>query len=1123
MDPREAFQILQPASIAVARDHSVDSVRALCHAVEQVLAAEKNSQIDGGSNCISQMKEYLVFPLFIVLKSGKKLSWTMQEELVRCLLIVLRQSSIDDFSFFQNIFTELFILLTNKSDPQKGNNLSEECKQLVLTTITTVIHNSTEKVLEKIISNDFRPQLGHAVFICLKLAQEEKNRSLRIEAIVCLSALGQKKFFTNISEAKQDNLSSTFTNFLPGIVTGLAKIANGDEKQGHKITCAAIDAWVYFVVLVMRDDFLKEKVSNLEENETVSELRNKLFKVENLNNKTKTSTEKKNKFYIPGPDEETSLKLPSVDINRKWIHETAGKLIILIQSMIKLVSHPHWKVRLSLIQFAEKLICSCHRSLTGAVVLALQLIITLRSDDIVDVGTSAQNSLLSVMNVIGYENRRSSIQKGMYELLEEHVYALCTQLPTIFKQDDNSKTLSSVRQLLGCLEVLGGRISQLMTWPTHSLRLLRSLRYGLALDVGDSDLLLERTSAEDPFSVLTIKPSLGRSFKYFQDVRIFESIASSCKLIGYHCDITVVSDLCLELLQESQSRKEALIVFTLILQGRDKSKCKDTDGDSMSLAENEKVVQSILDVLISLEIFDVPLSVIGNASVRIQEDQIIVDTLVPVNRQENISVDMVKSNIVLVANALNLISAASLMIGKDFEMFLSTILCSVMEKAGESNVLVSFTGHNTLTAIAKACKYGDVAQLIEKSVHHYWYPLSMKLKRLLQYPSAPLVLQVCLEYANVDVIAFTEELVQDVLISLDSYHSEQALPLLRVLLVYIMAVIRYEAKSTITEVHVGREVKSIEEGGSVSVTVDENSKSEGLAFFLRDYHAKQLQVKENLEKEEKEEPLEEEDIARGFSKGEGENKGDDAIDEVSQPDENKTEAPVYVKHVVEVLEKCSHLLYVQDRKLKLLILEVIRAGSDALAKWENERLPVFHKLWKPLVLRLKDVDFIVMMRSFDVLTVMAVSSGDFLRRRIIKEIFPVIFSFLKSQGSVSLSKTKDSGYYMTTAYRAQYSVLKHLPNLLKALNLGVLETSELLNVMMIYLDTRQPQKLLDFAIVVVKEVVKTHPQHVWLVLAYQQPPVRILPPSPCLGAVHIKSMPQVQLPDEIVELYRQLS
>lgn len=58
----------------------------------------------------------------------------------------------------------------------------------------------------------------------------------RIEAVETLSALGQKKNFEMFFKDQQMAISQTFSNFLPGIVMALAKIATGDEKQGHKLT-----------------------------------------------------------------------------------------------------------------------------------------------------------------------------------------------------------------------------------------------------------------------------------------------------------------------------------------------------------------------------------------------------------------------------------------------------------------------------------------------------------------------------------------------------------------------------------------------------------------------------------------------------------------------------------------------------------------------------------------------------------------------------------------------------------------------------------------------------------------------------------------------------------------------
>ncbi|KAK7076087.1 hypothetical protein SK128_006484 [Halocaridina rubra] len=1104
MDPQTAFHILQPASIAVARDKNISSVKSLSCAVEQVLAVESATSNDNSTNCINDLKEYLLFPLCQILKSEQKHSDVLLEEIVRCMFLIVKESEIDDFNIFQDIFFLLFSLLFVKKSATKEVRLSEECKQYSVNTVTALVCNSSSKVRERIVCDNFRPQLGHAVFICLQLAKEEKNRSLRIAAIECLLALGQQKTFNELSFTQKSVISKTFANFLPGIVTGLAAVITGDEKQGHKVTCAAIDGWSYFVTLVMRNEFLEEKVSRLGESEIFSELRDKLFKDALVQEKSEA---KNSKFDLPEPNGELrQVSLPSVQIDNKWVNSTTEKLITIIHSITKLMSHSHWKVRLSLLNLAQQLISKCYKSLANSIVFAVQVIITLRSDDILDVGSAAQEALLAVMNVIKCNGGDSHVQKGLYELLEEHVYALATQLPTIFRQQDDTKTLSRVRQLVGCLEVLGERIGRLMTCPSHASRLLRSLSFGFTLDVSDSDLLLEKTNAQDPFIILNIKPSLGRSFKYFQDVRIFQSLVASCRLIGFHSEVTLICDICLELLQETHLRKESCILFTSIIQGRDKTKFIEKDEYSISSEENEQVVRNILDVVISMELLYVPL-VLSDSSSIVSDDT--TKALIPVNKQQNISVDLLKSNVILVSNVLNLIGATAQMIGKDFQMFLSTILCSVLEKAGDVNVLVAFTAKNTLAEIANACQYDSVADLIENGVPYYWYSLSMKLKKLQQYPTAPLVLQVCLEYASIDVIAFTEELVEDVLLCLDTYHCDEALPLLRVLLVYILAVIRYEKKPQTQSEEQSRECSRKEK----DLKIEDNlyvKESKSLLNFLNVYHSNEIAFKQGLEDSDSDIPV---------NDGINQEENVDNVkleDDESNFDAKKNAAPLYIKHVVEILEKCSHMLFVQERNIKLIILEIIKVGTEALAKWENERLPVLHKLWKPLVLRLKDSDFVVFMRSFEALTVMAISSGDFLRRRILKEVLPLTYSFLKNQSHVSLKKMSRSGYYMTSGYRAQCTLLKNLPDLVKALLFGVTETGALLDIVVLYLDTRQPQQLQEYSFNILKLLSRCHPQHVWLALAYQQPSFRIEPPAPSLSTIKVRSKISGFLPNDIV-------
>ncbi|XP_063598844.1 TELO2-interacting protein 1 homolog [Penaeus indicus] len=1120
MNRYKAFDLLKPASVAVAREGDVRSVKGLREAVRQVVEGEREEEgADGWTSCINDLKEYLVFPLLLHLKSGKNMTWSLQEEIVECLRDVLRFSIIEEFQFFQELFTQMFIILTDRGNPQKVRNVSEDCKQAALATVSIIVDNTSNDVKDRIYGDVFRPQLGHAVFICLKLAQEEKNRSLRIEAIETLSALGQKKNFEMFLKDQQMAISQTFSNFLPGIVMALAKIATGDEKQGHKLTVVAITTWIHFVTVVMRDSFLEEQSSSFGDNKTVTELKSRLFGEGKKSKKKETERKKNSKFDLPEPDEETnSHKLPNIEISNDWIQGTADKLMILVQSMAKLVTHPHWKVRLSLVDWAQQIICKCSRSLEGSLVMAIEVIVTLRSDDEVEVGSAAQEALVTITQVLHIgKNQLQGKQQGLMELLEEKVYTLSSQLPTIFRQEDDVKSLTSLRQLLGCLEVLGERLNHLVMWPIHSQRLFRALTSMLTLDTREADLLLEKTNTHDPFEVLSLKPTLGQSFRYFTDRRIFETLTSTCRLIGCHSDVKAVTDLCLDLLQETtQHQKEVLLLLALIIQGRDRRKWKEKDKQIVQPEENENVVQSVIDLIVCQEIFDAALYVHSQGN----DEDTIKDFLVPVNTHRNISVDLVKNNVVLVANALNLISACAHMVGPDFVMFLSKVLCPVMEKAGESNVLVGHTACNTLKEIAKACEFGSISELIEKCVPHFWYPLSMRLKRLPQYPSAPLVLQVCLEYANVDVMAFTEELVEDVLLSCDMHHSTQALPLLKVLLVYVMAVKKYEAKQHVVD---EKEKQEDHSGSAEKMDVQqefpESSDKKGeVANFLLNYHRTKMKVQEGLEADSDE--VMQEDVGETFKKlGHQE----EQMEDDHTVNDEKKKIPRYIELVVRIMETCSYMLYTKDRQIKLLILEISRVGSEALTHWEDERLPVLHKLWKPLVLRLKDSDFVVLMRAFLVLSTMMITSSEFLQKRTIKEVFPPLYSFLNNQSKFSHGKSRRSGYYMTMAYKAQYAILDRLGMFVNTLNLRVFNISELLNVMVIYLETKQPPELTGLSLEIVKQIANKHPNKVWLLLAYQQPPMRIIPPVPSLPSVKISGSASSTLITDATNLYKQLS
>ena len=53
--------------------------------------------------------------------------------------------------------------------------------------------------------------------------------------------------------------------------------------------------------------------------------------------------------------------------------------------------------------------------------------------------------------------------------------------------------------------------------------------------------------------------------------------------------------------------------------------------------------------------------------------------------------------------------------------------------------------------------------------------------------------------------------------------------------------------------------------------------------------------------------------------------------------------------VFQAVRRCMYLSSSTDARVRLLVLDVIRHGIEALATCTSELLPAAHLLWKPLV------------------------------------------------------------------------------------------------------------------------------------------------------------------------------
>ena len=58
--------------------------------------------------------------------------------------------------------------------------------------------------------------------------------------------------------------------------------------------------------------------------------------------------------------------------------------------------------------------------------------------------------------------------------------------------------------------------------------------------------------------------------------------------------------------------------------------------------------------------------------------------------------------------------------------------------------------------------------------------------------------------------------------------------------------------------------------------------------------------------------------------------------------------------VMQVLEKCVHFLSSKSPWLRLLVLDTIDIGVQAISQSEDQLLPMIHRLWPPMVKRFTD-------------------------------------------------------------------------------------------------------------------------------------------------------------------------
>ncbi|XP_049921343.1 TELO2-interacting protein 1 homolog isoform X2 [Epinephelus moara] len=1102
-DPKIAFAYLRPACVLLTQAPTVSNVETLSAQLKEVNDAT-----------LQQLQEYVLFPLRFVLKVPGPKKDKLVQAVAEAMSHVLENTCVQSWETLRDLLSELCLCLCSPSDPGKPADTSEELKSAVLRCLNALLHAAYGDIVFKLFEPIMLPGLGAAISLLLALGEKEKSRDVQAAALKCLQALTLQCDCTQEhvvpSSVERCAIGTTMASFLPGITVAVARIITGDLRQGHAVTVRAIKVWSRTVGLVMED-------AQLQASEP---------------------------WKTPSPELGRIAQL-IVHRTPDWVKSTAGKLSVLLKKIISCTSaHQHWRVRLEMVELDDHLLARCSQSLGECVGPLLEALVGAVNDEeprvrkrceVVLREVSQRNQSRSCSSSSDNTSKSSSSAQTFTDVLSENLHSLATSLPRLMRTSDDQKKLFVLNVFLGYLKVLGPLVSVVLNSAAHLERISKALMQVLELDVMDVRIVEERSYAA------TIETNSGspdsytahiqrKHFHYFTDEKIFSVLMEICRTLAYYGNLYLLTDHFLDLYQQSSAyRKQAAMVLNEIVRGAAgiavATEGQGLDGQVRGHSANQEdlkeAVVSIMEEYTSLNNWH--LITVSEETDRDRQDQQLLSPsrLLSIsnsnvsNTQANSlqvipssfgtpssspsasTIHQLNSNIWQLCIQLEGIACFAQALGCDFRPLLMTSLYPVLEKAGEESLLVSQAALGSMWDISKACGYPSLKELINENSDYLLNDISLNLQRLSQHPQAPRVLTVMLTHSDCSLLPLVGDIVQDVLMALDLSYDYTAALFCSVLHALMKALARWFPSSC------GRTSESAR---------PKQTSPDKEAFNIRQFlldHRKQKELAEGIgiEEDDTEDlvppPMESEDV-----------------EDIGGPDV-KAELPSHLSITKDVMERCIHLLSDPSLRLRLKVLDVLELCVCVLSEKENELLPMAHRCWPALIQRLTADDPLAVLRAFRVLCTLGETCGDFLRRRVSKEVLPKLSSSLARQAPVSAKA--GPVYTHTLAYKLQLAVLQGLGSLCQRLDLGEADLDAVCEACLPYLSCRQPIRLQEASLSVFHHLIQVDPDAFWFTLNELHCPSSYIPSHPDLQPVQLNGMgrPRDEYSDNVLKLLRE--
>ncbi|XP_018569428.1 TELO2-interacting protein 1 homolog [Anoplophora glabripennis] len=649
---------------------------------------------------------------------------------------LFEKSSVDKKVLFFNIYS--FLLLEIYDHHQHMVlPIPEEYKLSIMNCMASLMKCVSSDLVFSLYTRENAPRFCQMLYTALEIAKTEQLRSLRVSAMECIMAIAQVLENKDFEDAELRNqVAEVFLFFLPGIASGLARIALEDEKMGHKIPMVALKAWGRIVTLLMdnykagNDDFDFTNLKNI------------------MNKKPVIGTEKRKKFK---DEKEIKEYLHTNKRTVPWYKDTDNRLQPLVVEFAKLTHHSHHKVRLELADMCGLIIENCFTTMPISTSHLIEIVITLSEDESDEVKRRS-NDVLQKLSI----ELSSSNFKCLLENLEEGFYSGINSLPRKFNGIDEREQLASLNLIIGYICLFGKhKLSQVLLSATHLNKLMHTLMHISELERTGVSLLEEYTIKE-----LNRNPDLRtpwRNFRHFKEESVKNKLETLCASLAKFGGLEIISDFLLDVIMyHSENRKEAIFILNEAISGTDYTE------------ENLQIIKNIVTTYVDNNYWQIPLSVVV-------DEFGYVTTLTDV-----------QNNVIQVCLLVEGIGKIALVLRENFQQFLLKTLYLVLERAGSSHPLVKNAGLSALTNVTLACGYSNITNLINSNIDYFTYHVERKLNKLENNQGVLSVLAVVLNYGTVEVLLYIADIIKEVLLqSCDKFKDKNSTAFLEIFKIFI--------------------------------------------------------------------------------------------------------------------------------------------------------------------------------------------------------------------------------------------------------------------------------------------------------------------------------------------------